>query len=328
MINEYLTELKINGKSKNTISTLESVLKEANDFKPLTKWSKDDTNTFILSLQEKNKKSSVELKKAVLKKYFTWAGKEQIVKHLKIKFPKTSLKREDILTVEEINKLIESTESPMYRAMIAFLFESGGRINEVLPIRVEEIKETDKGMIIPVHATKTGEEYRPVLCLFSAQYIRNHITYQGLSKGKLFPVKRPAAHVMLKKIAKKAGITKPISPHKFRHAQAVDMLRRGYQDQITKKKLGWKEDSKMLARYSHVIDDDVINATLEKAGGIIHRETIPNMKQAEPLKIADATATIIKQDEEIKELQKQLSEVIQFLSKVKTIPKEFPVNNV
>lgn len=300
---EYLNELKINGKSPNTISYQESILKEAENFNPLKIWTKEDVNRYFLHLQQKNKKSSVEVKKAVLKKFFTWVGKEEIVKHLRVKFPKTSLKREDILTPEEINSMIDGTESPMYKALIAFTFESGGRVNEILPdpetdkkgILVGEIKETDKGMLIPVHGTKTGDEDRSILCIFSAQFIRNHITYSGLKKTEvLFPIHRPAFHVMLNKIAKKAGIEKPISPHKLRHAQAVDMLRRGYQDQITKKKLGWKDDSKMIARYQHVVDDDVINATLEKSGAEMHRPVITNIKQAEPLKLADASATISK----------------------------------
>lgn len=304
MFINYLKELKINGKSKNTQIYYESILKEANRYKPLDKWDKEDVTNFILSLQDKYKKGTIEAKKAVIKKFFGWAGKPEIVQHLTVKFPKTSLKRDDILTIEDINCMIEGTNSPMYKAMIAFLFESGGRINEVLPVLVDDIKETDKGMIIRIHATKTGDEYRSILCVFSAQYIRNHITYSGLTKGNLlFPVKRPIVHVTLNKIAKKIGLEKPISPHKFRHAQAVDMLQRGYQDQVTKKKLGWKDDSKMLARYSHIVDDDVINATIEKTGKEIIRQPIANIKQVESFKIADASLQLSKLNAEMEELR-------------------------
>lgn len=313
MIQNYLNELKINGKSANTLINQEHILREANTFKPLVE-DKNDVNSFFIALQVKNKKSSVELKKAIIKKFFTWAGKKEIVEHLKIKFPKTSLKRDDILDIPEINLMIDTTKSPMYKAIVAFFFESGGRVGEILPnerikgILVEEIRETDKGMIIPVHATKTGEEDRDILCIFSAQYIRNHIAYSGLTKGDvLFPVKRSAVHVMLNKIAKKAGIDKPISPHKFRHAQAVDMLKRGYQDQITKKKLGWKENSRELGRYSHVVNNDVINATLAMAGADIPRQPVANLKQAESLKIADTSMQLSKLNEENEMLKGEIS---------------------
>jgi len=310
MYQQYLKELKINGKSANTLIYYESILKDANRFKPLQSWIKDDVTNYVLSLQDRHKKGTIEAKKAVVKKFFSSVGKSDIVAHLKIKFPKTSLRRDDILTIEDINGMIEATSSPMYKALIAFLFESGGRINEVLPVKLDDVKETDKGMIIRIHATKTGDEYRSILCVFSAQYIRNLINYGGLTKGNLlFPIHRPAAHVMLNKIAGKAGIDKPMSPHKFRHAQACDMLQRGYQDQITKKKLGWKDDSKMLVRYSHIVDDDVINATLEKTGKEIIRQPIANIKQVESLKIVDTSMQLSKLSEDNTALQLRISEM-------------------
>ncbi|HEX7628027.1 MAG TPA: hypothetical protein VF354_03800 [Candidatus Methanoperedens sp.] len=45
------------------------------------------------------------------------------------------------------------------------------------------------------------------------------------------------------------------------------MLLRRYQDPIIKKKHGWTADSRMIARYQHIVDDDVINAESEKKNG-------------------------------------------------------------
>jgi integrase/recombinase XerD len=134
----------------------------------------------------------------------------------------------------------------MYKAYIATLFESGGREGEVLAVKLEDIEETDKGIIMSLIQTKTGKDRRRVLLPFATQFIRNHITYRGLSKGDyLFPgrVKGEAlSHTqswrMLKQIAKKAGIDKPMSAHKFRHAQATDMVLRNYQESVIRKKLG------------------------------------------------------------------------------------------
>ena len=333
---EFLKHQKLNGASTNTIKNYNSLLKAANEYKPLEQWEMDDVTNYILSLEKEGyAKATIEMRKTVLKTLFKWCEKSHIIKHLKIKKVESPLNRNDILSIEDVNLLIETTESTMYKALIALLFESGARINEILPIQVEEIEETDKGMIIPVHQSKTGKDFRRVLCVFSAQYIRNHITYAALDKkDRLFPLVDVSVWEMLKKIGKKSGITKPISAHKFRHAQAVDMLTRGYQDQITKKKLGWKDDSKMLARYSHVVDDDVINATVEKTGGDIPKKPITSMKQAEALKIADASLQLSKITEENKELiermakmENQNEQLYQILSKqkvrdfFKTLPK-------
>lgn len=80
---------------------------------------------------------------------------------------------------------------------------------------------------------------------------------------------------MLKIIANKTGIEKPVTCHKFRHAQATDMVVRGYQESIIRKKLGWTNDSRMIATYTHFVDDDVINATLEKSGQEVTKSKKP-----------------------------------------------------
>lgn len=297
---DYLTNLKVNGKSKNTIHQYTFLFRVLNDWKALESWDKATMNEYILKLQNEGySKSTIETRKTILKALFKWAKKPEVIEDMKIKVIKSSLKRKDILDVQDVTTLIETTASPLYKALIALLFESGGRINEVLPIIVDEIEETDKGMILPMHQTKTGEEDRRILCIFSAQYIRNHIMYSGLGKkDRLFPVVDGTVWEMLQRIKKKSGIIKPVHAHSFRHSQAVDMLKRGYQDMVTKKKLGWKDDSKMLAKYSHVVDDDVINATLAMAGTDIPRQPIANLKQADSLKIADASLQMSKLSEE------------------------------
>jgi integrase len=62
-------------------------------------------------------------------------------------------------TYEKDDIFIESTDSHFYKAYIAFSFESGARINELLNIRVRDISETDEGMIVSIPTTKTGNDY-------------------------------------------------------------------------------------------------------------------------------------------------------------------------
>ncbi len=317
---DYLTNLKVNGKSENTIHQYTFLFKVLDNWKPLESWNKATMNEYIMILQREGyAKTTIETRKTILKAFFKWAKKPEIIEGIKIKPIKSSLKRKDILDAQDVTVLIENTTSPMYKALIALLFESGGRINEVLPITIDEIEETDKGMILPMHQTKTGEEDRRILCIFSAQYIRNHITYSGLGKkDRLFPVADGTVWEMLKKIKEKSGIVKPVHAHSFRHSQAVDMLKRGYQDMITKKKLGWKDDSKMLAKYSHVVDEDVINATSAMAGKDVPREPITNLKQAESLKIADASLQMSKLTEENRELKQGYEELKNRLDAIMT----------
>ncbi len=77
---EFLKEEAINGARLKTIASHRSILRNANEFKPLnTEWKKEDVNQFILDLQKEYKTGSVEVYKIVIKKYWKWAGKPEMV---------------------------------------------------------------------------------------------------------------------------------------------------------------------------------------------------------------------------------------------------------
>jgi integrase/recombinase XerD len=303
-IKEYFDELRINNIKESTIKYYGYILNAANEYKDIDTWNKEDVNKFLLSLSGKNKKSTIEIKKMLLKEYFIWLGKQEIVSHLHVDIPQNKLKREEILTTEDINKMIDITISPMFKALIVLLFESGARISEVIALTVDDIQDTNEGMIISVKSEKTDGNYRRSIYPLSSQYIRNYISYSGLKKGdKLFPITTTWSNIMIKRIAKEAGITKPVTCHKFRHAQATDMVIRGYQEGIIRKKLGWTNNSNMISRYTHLVDEDVIDATLEKNGQEVRKHPITNVNQAEPLNIIDAGMQLSKLSEENEDLK-------------------------
>lgn len=311
---KYLNSKKVNGASENTIRNYVSLLKGFNEYKPLEQWNEEDINIYILKIKKEYAEASVEGQKTIMKDFFKWFGKPEWVTNIKINKVENKLNINDILNAEEVNKLIEATESPMYKALIALLYESGGRIGEILRVkdrgvRVRDCVETDKGLVVSVHQSKTGKDFRRILCVFSGQYIRNHITYSAKDKDDfLFDLSKPAVWEMLKKIGKKAGIEKPLSAQKFRHAQATVMVQQGYNESIIRKKLGWSATSSMIARYQHMSDEDVINATAEHNGGDIPKPVIANLNKAEPLKIADASMQLSKLSEENQELKDRMAQ--------------------
>ena len=82
---------------------------------------------------------------------------------------------------------------------------------------------------------------------------RSPLTYHGVTK-------------QLRIIAKRAGITKHITPHIFRHTRATILIRQGYGEAITKKLLWGNLNSKMFSTYLHLVDSDVERVIAEKAG--------------------------------------------------------------
>ncbi len=114
IIDKFLQELKINGTVEKPLTDYSKFLKNINKLKSLEKWDKNDVNSYIMEKQNECLIESVEISKIRLKLFFTWAGKSELVSHLKTKMPENGLCRSDILTVEDVNLLNYITPSIPY----------------------------------------------------------------------------------------------------------------------------------------------------------------------------------------------------------------------
>ncbi len=278
MIDKFIEQETVDGTKPNTLRTYRAFLNRAQQFKDLnTDWTTDDINKFVIVLKKKYNPSSVEVGKGVIRKFWAWAGKKDICT-FKLKMPKKTLRRDQILTVEDIEKMIGISKDLMEKAFLAFLFESGARINEILPVRVKYIQYDGKNrMIITIYGTKAGEDFRRIPCVFSDQYIRNYLEICKPA-DRLFPIAYNTSWKLVKRLGVQAGIDKPLSPHKFRHARATDLALRKNPEAFTKKMLGWVDDSRMIARYTHIVDDDYIEHAFGEGNSSTPKEV---MKAAE-----------------------------------------------
>ena len=80
------------------------------------------------------------------------------------------------------------------------------------------------------------------------------------------PLTRNTAEKIIRKTAARAGIAKRTYPHLFRHSRATHLLRIAVPESMVKKLLGWKPNSPMIARYSHLVDRDAYEALLRAHG--------------------------------------------------------------
>ena len=82
IIDEFLKDLKINGTAEKTQKEYSKFLKNINKVKSLEKWDKNDINMFIMDRRGEGLVETVDLFKVKLKRFFTWAGKSELVNHL------------------------------------------------------------------------------------------------------------------------------------------------------------------------------------------------------------------------------------------------------
>jgi len=193
---------------------------------------------------------------------------------------------ESILTQKEIIKLIKCCTSQRDVCFILFLFDSGVRISECMNLRIKNVEfdeDVRKGALVSVEG-KTGP--REVRIIDSASALRDLIEkhpfkndpnaalwFRKNSDSKL-PVTKEALANMLKRCAKRAGITKKVNPHNFRRSKASLMARgKSVSDSMMKYYFGWTKDSKMLETYVHVSAKDADEAILASRGLINKKNT-------------------------------------------------------
>ncbi|MDO8725378.1 MAG: site-specific integrase [Candidatus Methanoperedens sp.] len=213
--------------------------------------------------------------KKLIRKFFKWMDKGDLVDWIKISRKDSRKLPEDMLSEEEIEKMINACEHPRDRALIASLYESGARISEIGNLKIKHVKFDQYGAVLIVDG-KTG--MRRVRIIFSSPYLatwlENHpfrdnpeaFVWVGIGTvGRNVPLQYGAIRMHFKRIAIKAGIKKRIHPHLFRHSRSTHLAKHLTEAQM-KQYLGWVQGSSMAAIYVHLSGRDVDDALLKMHG--------------------------------------------------------------
>ncbi len=183
----------------------------------------------------------------------------------------------NLLTEDDVKKMAESCPNVRDRALILLLYESGGRIGEILPLRISDVAFDKYGAVLTIPEGKTGA--RRVRVIFSAgalaEWLNHHPTKEAPDAplwtsfdvvGSKKRVEYGAVRKMLATAAKRCEIAKKVTPKAFRHARASSLANALTESQM-KEYLGWVGDSRMPAVYVHLSGKNVDNA-LFKLNGI------------------------------------------------------------
>jgi integrase/recombinase XerD len=251
--------------------------------KEFSKASKQDVMKLVGTIERMDRSEATKHDyKMLIRKFFRWLEKDDIVAWIKITSRRDSRKLpEDLLSEEEIEKMINACEHPRDRALVASLYESGARISELGNLKIKHVKFDQYGAVLMVDG-KTG--MRRVRIIFSSPYLatwlENHpfrdnpeaFVWVGIGTvGRNVPLQYGAIRMHLKRIAEKAGIKKRIHPHLFRHSRSTHLAKHLTEAQM-KQYLGWVQGSNMAAIYVHLSGRDVDNALL-KMHGIVTDDT-------------------------------------------------------
>ena len=183
----------------------------------------------------------------------------------------------DTLSFDEIEKIIDqidlsTPEGGRNKAMLETLYSCGLRVSELVNLKmsclyldigfIRVIGKGDKERLVPI-----GSDAIKFIKIYKED-IRVHISIKKDQEDILFlnrrgsKLSRVMIFLILKELAKKAGITKSISPHTFRHSFATHLVEGGADLRAVQEMLG-HESITTTEIYTH-LDREYLRDTLQQ----------------------------------------------------------------
>lgn len=195
---------------------------------------------------------------------------------LLLELPKLSRVLPDVLSFEEIEKIINAVDrsradGERNKAMLEVMYSCGLRVSEVVSLRyswlylevdfIKVIGKGDKQRLVPI-----GNSAKKQLELYTNTSRKQINVKEGYEDfvflnrtGK--NLSRVYVFTMIKELALKAGITKNVSPHTFRHSFATHLVEGGADLRAVQEMLG-HESITTTEIYTH-LDKNFLKKTLQ-----------------------------------------------------------------
>jgi integrase/recombinase XerD len=175
--------------------------------------------------------------------------------------PRRPFRLPEVLSREEVERLIQSASSPLHRIWLLILYATGLRREELVRLKVDDI---DSGrMVVHVRQGKGRKDRDVMLSPRLLQELRDYWrsanpkpkTYLFPGKGSHpnvdLPITSKSVWDTVQQAATRAGIDKHVHPHTLRHSFATHLLESGADLRTIQLLLG-HADLKTTSRYLHM----------------------------------------------------------------------------
>ena len=219
------------------------------------------------------KVTTIKRRISTLKNFYIFLESEGIKTDIikEVLTPKANKYLPEYLTIEEVNDLFSSFKNDTFEeirdyAILEMIYSCGLRVSELIELKLKDINAQEKVVKIVGKGFKEREvPIRDEALIALNEYLKyvkknmivvdKNIIFLNKHGNKLT---RQYVWQMIKKRAKKAGITKDISPHTLRHSFATHLLSKGCDLKVVQKLLG-HENIETTQIYTHVAEEKILN---------------------------------------------------------------------
>ena len=233
--NQMTEDMKLRGLAPKTQKTyIECIVHLAGFFRRSPdKLSHDDLRAWVRQLIDRGL-SSQRLRQyfaAMRMLYGKTLARPQDVAFLS--WPRDPDKLPDVLSADEVQRLLEALNEPIYRVFCTLLYATGLRLSEALALEVTDIDAARQ--VIHVRRAKGAKERLVMLSRRLYVVLRTYWAQERPPKPYLFankatgrPISRDSVRKAMRQAAKAIGLEqRRITPHLLRHSFATHLLENG-----------------------------------------------------------------------------------------------------
>ncbi len=246
-IKTLIEELNLRKYSKMTMKAYVAVVKNF-------LLSGNDVRKYLLRFS-KNSNSSMRATYFALKFFFTNVRKQSFEHNVPL--AKNTQKQPEILSKNEVSRLIKAFDYIKYRQIVRCFYYTGMRLSELVNLKWKDLDfERD---VINIRRGKGAKDrivfFHPVLKK-SFEEIGNPEKHVFVNYRTGIKITKGTIQKAIRNAAKKAKISKKVTPHTLRHTFATHLLEAGLSERYIQKLLGHK-NIKTTQIYSHVSNDKI-----------------------------------------------------------------------
>lgn len=255
-LDRFRRELEIRNFSRKTVKSYVYFVERFLNFAGNNELNEDLVKNYIQIAIKNQDPSTVSSTLSAIKFFFENVLNQKI----NISHPKRNKKIPEVLTLEEVKKIIDATFNTKHRMIIKLMYGCGLRVSEVVSLKKQDFNFQEG--LIHIRLSK-GRKDRFVKIPDS---IKDELdSYSKLNNADIFftsarggKLTTATIQKIIKNSAKKAGIKKDVHPHTLRHSFATHLLEQGIDLRIIQKLLG-HSDIKTTQIYLSVSNQTIKN---------------------------------------------------------------------